>query len=60
MKELPDGMIPYRDNNVYYDTDNKLFYIISWHDTGNGEIPTRHYIHTHKQDDIDLYYASKR
>jgi hypothetical protein len=44
MKNLPKGMIPDRDNMVYYDTELKLFYIISWVDVGNCDIPTRHYI----------------
>lgn len=29
---------------VYWDTVKNQFYWISWFDTGNGEIPTRHYI----------------
>lgn len=29
---------------VYWDVEKKMFYWISWYDTGNGEIPTRHYI----------------
>lgn len=44
MKNLPDGMIPDRDNLVYYDTELGQFYIIKWEDTGNGDRPIRHYI----------------
>lgn len=44
MKNLPEGMIPDRDNIVYYDTEKGEFYIISWVDGGNCDIPTRHYI----------------
>ncbi len=32
------------DNSVYYDTEKGQFYIISWEDGGNNDIPTRHYI----------------
>lgn len=44
MEGLPKGMIPDRDNIVYYDTEKKAFYIIQWEDTGNNEIPNRYYI----------------
>lgn len=44
MKNLPKGMIPDRDNVVYYDTESKRFYIILWEDGGNRDIPTRYYI----------------
>ena len=44
MKGLPEGMIPDRDNIVYFDTERFQFYIIKWEDTGNNEIPHRHYI----------------
>lgn len=32
------------DNPVYYDVEKKKLYWIEWFDTGNNEIPTRHYI----------------
>ena len=44
MKNLPEGMIPDRDNQVYYDTENHRFYMIRWVDTGNNDIPERIYI----------------
>ena len=44
MKNLPEGMKPDRDNQVYYDTEKRLFYIIQWEDGGNRDIPHRHYI----------------
>lgn len=44
MKNLPEGMIPDRDNKVYYDTEKSQFYIIQWEDTGNNEIAHRYYI----------------
>ena len=44
MKNLPEGMIPDRDNKVYYDTEQGKFYMISWEDGGNCDIPTRYYI----------------
>lgn len=44
MKGLPKGMIPDKDNIVYYDTEKQQFYIIEWVDTGNNDIPIRHYI----------------
>lgn len=44
MKNLPKGMIPDRDNAVYYDTEVEQFYIIQWEDGGNSDIPHRHYI----------------
>jgi hypothetical protein len=44
MKGLPKGMIPDRDNTVYYDTELRRFYIISWEDMGNSDKATRHYI----------------
>lgn len=33
-----------QDNLVYYDKERNQFYTITWYDTGNNEIPTRHYI----------------
>ena len=33
-----------QDNVAYYDKDKNQFYTITWYDTGNNEIPTRHYI----------------
>ena len=44
MKGLPEGMIPDRDNRVYYDTEKEQFYMIKWVDGGNRDIPTRYYI----------------
>lgn len=44
MEGLPKGMIADRDNQVYYDTETRRFYIITWEDTGNRDVPTRHYI----------------
>ena len=44
MENLPKGMIPDRDNQVYYDTEKCQFYMIKWIDTGNNEIPERIYI----------------
>jgi hypothetical protein len=44
MKNLPEGMITDRDDNVYYDTEKKQFYIIEWEDTGNSDVPTRYYL----------------
>ena len=44
MKNLPEGMIPDRDNQVYYDTERGSFYLISWEDMGTYDRPTRHYI----------------
>lgn len=44
MKNLPEGMIPDRDNIVYYDTEKDQFYIIKWEDGGNKDIPVRIYI----------------
>ncbi len=32
------------NNPVYWDDELKQFYWIEWCDTGNSEIPTRHYI----------------
>ncbi|MDA3854961.1 MAG: hypothetical protein PF569_01785 [Candidatus Woesearchaeota archaeon] len=43
MKNLPKDMIPDQDNQVYYDTELKKFYIISW-EKGYYDIPTRIYI----------------
>ena len=48
MKNLPEGMIPDRDNVVYYDTEEGKFYIIKWEDGGNSDIPVRHYIENKK------------
>ena len=33
-----------QDNAAYYDEERGQFYTITWFDTGNNEIPTRHYI----------------
>jgi len=44
MKNLPEGMIPNRDNGVYFDTERMQFYIVHWEDGGNNDIATRHYI----------------
>jgi len=44
MKNLPKKMIPDRDNVVYFDTEEGQFYFIEWEETGNNDIPHRHYI----------------
>lgn len=44
MNNLPNGMIPDRDNVVYYDTEKSQFYLIRWEDSGNSDIPIRIYI----------------
>ena len=44
MKGLPEGMIPDYDNQVYYDTEKKKFYMIKWEDGGNCDIAVRIYI----------------
>lgn len=44
MKNLPDGMIPNRDNVVYFDTEKHQFYMIKWEDGGNNDIATKIYI----------------
>lgn len=44
MKNLPEGLVPDRDNVVYYDTEKKQFYLIKWEDNGNTEVPIRIYI----------------
>ena len=44
MKNLPEGMIPDRDNVVYYDTEKQKFYIIKWEDMGTSDVPIRYYI----------------
>lgn len=44
MQNLPEGMIPDRDNIVYYDTEKGQFYIIKWEDGGNNDYAERHYI----------------
>lgn len=52
MKNLPKGMIPDRDNKVYYDTEKELFYIINWSDGGTHDIPERFYIGIEKQNTV--------
>ena len=44
MKNLPQGMIPDKDNIIYYDTEKGQFYLIKWEETGNNDIPVRIYI----------------
>lgn len=44
MKNLPEGMVPDKDNIVYYDTEKMQFYIIKWEDSGSNDYPVRHYI----------------
>lgn len=44
MKNLPEGMIPNRDNQVYFDTEKWKFYIIRWEDGGNSDIPRKFYL----------------
>ena len=46
MENLPKGMIPDRDNIVYYDTEKGEFYMIQWEDGGNSDIAHRHYLPT--------------
>lgn len=46
MKNLPEGMIPDRDNQVYYDSEKGRLYIIEWVDTGNNDYAIRHYLNT--------------
>lgn len=41
---MPKGMIPDKDNLVYYDTEKKQFYIIKWEDNGNSDTAIRYYI----------------
>jgi len=43
MENLPKGMTPDKDNIVYYDPDKGLLYFIEWEETGNNDIPHRHY-----------------
>ena len=33
-----------KDNLVYYDEEENAFYTIEWEETGNNDIPHRHYI----------------
>jgi hypothetical protein len=54
MQNLPEGMIPDRDNTVYYDTEKEQFYLIKWIDGGNSDYAERHYINfgvSHPMDD---------
>lgn len=44
MKNLPEGMIPDRDNQVFYDTEKRKLYMIQRIDTGNNDIIKRIYI----------------
>lgn len=37
-------MRPDKDNIVYYDSERFQFYIIEWIETGNNDIPKRHYL----------------
>ncbi len=32
------------DKPVYWDSEKQMFYWIEWVDTGNNDIPIRHYI----------------
>ena len=43
MKNLPEGMIPDRDNRVYFDTEKWKFYMIRWEE-GYYDIAHRIYI----------------
>jgi len=43
MNNLPKGMIPDHDNQVYYDTEREQFYIIRWEE-GYYDTPHRIYI----------------
>lgn len=44
MKNLPEGMVSDRDNQVYFDTEKNLLYMIKWEETGNNDIPHRIYL----------------
>lgn len=44
MKGLPEGMIADINNQVYYDTEQRRFYMIKWEDGGNNDIAHRIYI----------------
>ena len=44
MENLPKGMIPDRDNVVYFDTEERRFDMIKWEDGGTRDIPIRIYI----------------
>ena len=35
------------DMPVYWDNENKAFYYVEWVETGNNDIPVRHYIEYH-------------
>jgi hypothetical protein len=39
------------DKPIYYDTERKQMYWIEWLETGNNDIPTRHYIGGDIQDE---------
>lgn len=67
MKNLPKGMIPNRDNMLYFDTEKWQMYMLTWEDGGNRDIPTRHYItlknlrpnkKVDMTDDIDKFFKS--
>jgi hypothetical protein len=34
-----------KDKQVYWDDEKNLFYWIEWIETGNNDIPHRHYIY---------------
>lgn len=53
MNGLPKGMIPDRDNVVYYDTEKNLFYMILWEDEGDRDIPRRIYINEKEKDKVE-------
>jgi len=44
MRNLPKGMLPDHNNQVYYDTESKKFYMLTWEDRGTHDYPTRYYI----------------
>lgn len=44
MKNLPKDMIPDRDNQVYFDTELGMFYIIKREDRSTHDYIYRHYI----------------
>lgn len=33
-----------QENPIYWDTEKEQMYWIEWYDTGNSEIPTKHYL----------------
>lgn len=44
MNNLPQGMIPDRDNEVYYDTERHQFYLVEWYAGDTPDCARRIYI----------------